>query len=154
MKNKKKKIEWDTLLFFYGTILSIGAISTIGCLNEISNILYYKIGQYTNIIHQQTPANILIGLTSSIIDNIPIMFAVITMNPIMSEGQWLLINLTAGIGGSLLSIGSAAGIALMGQNKKKYTFFSHLKHSYSILIGYIFSIYIHIIINKKLFLII
>ncbi len=154
MINQIKKIEWDTLLFFYGTILSIGAISTIGCLNEISNILYYKIGQYANIIHQQTPANILIGLTSSIIDNIPIMFAVITMNPIMSEGQWLLINLTAGIGGSLLSIGSAAGIALMGQNKKEYTFFSHLKHSYSILIGYIFSIYIHIIINKKLFLII
>jgi hypothetical protein len=45
----------------------------------------------------------------------------------MAEGQWLLVTLTAGVGGSLLSIGSAAGVALMGQSKGMYTFFSHLK---------------------------
>ena len=59
--------------------------------------------------------NISIGILSSIVDNIPVMFAVLTMNPDMSTGQWLLVTLTAGVGGSLLSIGSAAGVALMGQ---------------------------------------
>ena len=82
------------------------------------------------------------------------MFAIITMKPIMSEGQWLLATLTSGIGGSILSIGSAAGIAVMGQSKGQYTFFSHLRWSWAILIGYIISIYIHININKKSFYII
>ncbi len=55
------------------------------------------------------------------------MFAVLTMNPDMSNGQWLLVTLTAGVGGSLLSIGSAAGVALMGQARGVYTFFGHLR---------------------------
>ena len=62
------------------------------------------------------------GLISAVVDNIPIMFAVLTMNPEMSHGQWLLVTLTAGVGGSLLSIGSAAGVALMGQARGVYTF--------------------------------
>ncbi|MEH6543583.1 MAG: sodium:proton antiporter NhaD [Porticoccaceae bacterium] len=56
-----------------------------------------------------------------------VMFAVLTMNPDMSQLQWLLVTLTAGVGGSLLSIGSAAGVALMGQARGQYTFFGHLK---------------------------
>ena len=55
------------------------------------------------------------------------MFAVITMNPSMSTEQWLLVTLTTGVGGSLLSIGSAAGVALMGQARGYYTFFGHMK---------------------------
>ena len=62
-----------------------------------------------------TAANIIIGLLSAIVDNIPLMFAVLTMDPHMSHGQWLLITLTCGVGGTMLSIGSAAGVALMGQ---------------------------------------
>ena len=62
-----------------------------------------------------TNANILVGILSAIIDNIPIVYAVLTAHPEMDMGQWLLITLTAGTGGSLLSIGSAAGVALMGQ---------------------------------------
>jgi len=50
------------------------------------------------------------------------MFAVLTMDPSMSLGQWLLVTLTAGVGGSLLSIGSAAGVALMGTARGTYTF--------------------------------
>ena len=55
-----------------------------------------------------TTANVLVGILSAIVDNIPVMFAVLTMQPDMSLGQWLLVTLTAGVGGSLLSIGSAA----------------------------------------------
>jgi len=53
--------------------------------------------------------------STAIVDDIPIMFAVLSMNPDMSHGQWLLVTLAAGVGGSLLSIGSAAGVALKGQ---------------------------------------
>lgn len=98
-----------------------------------------------------TSANIAVGLLSAIIDNIPVMFAVLTMNPDMSQGQWLLVTLTAGVGGSLLSIGSAAGVALMGQAKGKYTFFGHLKWAPVIALGYSASIFTHLWINSSLF---
>ena len=91
------------------------------------------------------------GVLSAIVDNIPIMAAVLHMNPDMSHGQWLLITLTAGVGGSLLSIGSAAGVALMGQARGKYTFFTHLKWSPAIATGYVASIAVHLWINTALF---
>ena len=94
-----------------------------------------------------TYANILVGVLSAVVDNIPVMFAVLTMNPDMSTGQWLLVTLTAGVGGSLLSVGSAAGVALMGQSKGLYTFGSHLKWAPVIALGYAASIYVHILIN-------
>jgi Na+/H+ antiporter NhaD/arsenite permease-like protein len=143
-----KNIEWDTLFFFYGIIMSIGGLATLGYLDNISNLLYNNFLYNINKDFSITFANILIGLLSAIIDNIPVMFSILTMHPIMSESQWLLVTLTTGIGGSLLSIGSAAGVALMGENRKIYTFISHLKWSWVILIGYFFSILAHILINK------
>ena len=148
---KIAEIEWDTLLFFYGVILCVGGLATIGYLESISTTMYLDWGTAFSSIHKQTPANITIGLLSAIIDNIPIMFAVLTMSPEMSKGQWLLVTLTTGIGGSLLSIGSAAGVALMGQSRGTYTFFSHLKWGWIILIGYFAGIWTHILINKTLF---
>jgi Na+/H+ antiporter NhaD/arsenite permease-like protein len=88
---------------------------------------------------------------SAIVDNIPVMFAVLTMQPDMSTGQWLLVTLTAGVGGSMLSIGSAAGVALMGQARGKYTFFGHLKWTPVIALGYVASIYCHLWINASYF---
>lgn len=137
--DKIAKSEWDTLFFFYGVILSVGGLSYLGYLTYTSEFFYGNYGP--------TTANIVIGVLSAIIDNIPIMFAVLTMNPEMSEFQWLLITLTAGCGGSLLSIGSAAGVALMGQAKGHYTFFSHLKWTPVIALGYFASIYVHFLIN-------
>ena len=137
--DKIAKSEWDTLFFFYGVILSVGGLSYLGYLTHISDFFYGNYGA--------TTANIVIGMISAIIDNIPIMFAVLTMNPEMSEFQWLLITLTAGVGGSLLSIGSAAGVALMGQSKGHYTFFSHLKWTPVIALGYFASIWVHFLIN-------
>jgi len=133
------KVEWDTLLFFFGIILSVGGLGFIGYLELVSQLMYEDLGA--------TNANILVGILSAIIDNIPVMFAVITMDPAMPHNQWLLVTLTAGVGGSLLSIGSAAGVAIMGQSKGMYTFFGHLKWTPVIAIGYFASIYSHILLN-------
>ena len=147
-------IEWDTLFFFYGIILCVGGLSTIGYLKFVSDIIYIDLGSLFYVPHQQSLANIIFGGLSSIIDNIPIMFAIIAMKPIMSEGQWLLATLTTGIGGSLLSIGSAAGVAVMGQSKGYYTFFGHLRYTWVIFLGYLSAVYTHLMINKKSFYII
>ncbi|EOD81182.1 Na+/H+ antiporter NhaD type [Grimontia indica] len=135
--------EWDTLLFFYGVVMCVGGLSLIGYLATISNVMYL---QWDPIW-----ANIIVGLLSAIVDNIPVMFAVLTMQPDMSMGNWLLVTLTAGVGGSLLSLGSAAGVALMGQARGKYTFFGHLKWSPVIMLGYAASIMCHIVLNESLF---
>ena len=137
------KAEWDTLFFFYGVVLCVGGLGFLGYLSLASEMMYTGWGA--------TNANIAIGVLSAIVDNIPVMFAVLTMNPEMSTGQWLLVTLTAGVGGSLLSIGSAAGVALMGQARGKYTFFGHLKWTPAIAAGYIASIYVHMMINSAYF---
>lgn len=141
--NKVKRAEWDTLFFFYGVILCVGGLGLIGYLSLISDLLYNDLGA--------TSANIFVGVLSAIIDNIPVMFAILTMNPEMSQGQWLLATLTTGVGGSLLSIGSAAGVALMGQAKGYYTFFGHLKWLPAIALGYFASIYVHFLVNASRF---
>jgi len=73
------------------------------------------------------------------------------MDPSMSLGQWLLVTLTAGTGGSLLAIGSAAGVALMGTARGTYTFGQHLKWTPVIALGYAAGIICHLFINAKLF---
>jgi NhaD family Na+/H+ antiporter len=137
--DKVAKSEWDTLFFFYGVILSVGGLGFIGYLSMSSAYIYGELGPDV--------ANILVGIMSAIVDNIPVMFAVLTMNPDMNEFQWLLVTLTAGVGGSLLSVGSAAGVALMGQARGHYTFFSHLKWTPVIALGYAASIYTHYLVN-------
>ena len=133
------RVEWDTLLFFFGVILAVGGLGFIGYLEYVSKFMYTDLGP--------TVANTLVGILSAIVDNIPVMFAVLTMDPAMSDSQWLLVTLTAGVGGSMLSIGSAAGVALMGQSKGLYTFFGHLKWTPIIAIGYFASVYCHILLN-------
>jgi len=140
---KVARAEWDTLLFFYGVILCVGGLSQFGYLAMVSHQMYDGLGA--------TNANILVGILSAIVDNIPVMFAVLTMDPSMSLGQWLLVTLTAGVGGSLLSIGSAAGVALMGTARGTYTFGAHLKWTPVVALGYAASIYCHLLLNSRLF---
>lgn len=137
------RAEWDTLMFFYGVILCVGGLGFIGYLGLVSETMYTGWGA--------TPANIMVGVLSAIVDNIPVMFAVLTMMPEMSEGQWLLVTLTAGVGGSMLSIGSAAGVALMGQARGMYTFGGHLKWTPVIALGYGASIWVHFLVNGARF---
>ncbi|MEQ9208772.1 MAG: sodium:proton antiporter NhaD, partial [Pseudomonadales bacterium] len=138
-----RQVEWDTLMFFYGVILCVAGLGAFGYLALASELMYTDLGA--------TTTNILVGVISAIIDNIPVMFAVLGMNPEMSLGQWLLVTLTAGVGGSMLSIGSAAGVAVMGQAHGKYTFFSHLKWTWAIALGYAASIAVHFLINADTF---
>ncbi len=123
-----KRAEWDTLLFFYGVIMAVGGLATLGYLALASQWLYGSFGP--------TAANVTVGLLSSVVDNIPVMYSVLQMSPTMDEGQWLLVTLTAGIGGSLFSVGSAAGVALMGQARNTYTFMGHLRWTWAILLGF------------------
>jgi Na+/H+ antiporter NhaD/arsenite permease-like protein len=138
-----EKIEWDTLMFFYGVLLCVGGLGTFGYLALVSHTLYGG--------SDPSLANVAIGVLSALVDNVPVMFAVLTMSPSMSEGQWLLVTLTTGVGGSLLSIGSAAGVALMGQARGVYTFGAHLRWSWAIALGYAASIAVHRVVNAGLF---
>ena len=141
--NRVARAEWDTLLFFYGVVMCVGGLGFMGYLGLLSEALYSGWGA--------TNANIALGLISAVVDNIPVMFAVLTMQPEMSHGHWLLITLTAGVGGSLLSIGSAAGVALMGQARGNYTFMGHLRWAPVIALGYAASVVTHLWLNAHSF---
>jgi Na+/H+ antiporter NhaD/arsenite permease-like protein len=136
-------LEWDTLLFFYGVMVAVGGLSFIGYLSLASHLLYVGV--------DPTVANILVGVASAFVDNGTIMLAVLTMAPDISQGQWLLVTLTTGVGGSLLAVGSAAGVGLMGQAKGIYTFANHLKWTPAIALGYIASIAAHFLLNGRYF---
>ncbi len=126
-----KKVENDTLLFFFGILAAVGALHYLGFLNYIHS-LYDTIGP--------TAANIGIGFVSAIVDNVPVMSAILKSSPSMELDQWLLVTLTCGIGGSLISFGSAAGVAVMGKLRGIYTFGAHLRLAWTILAGYALSI--------------
>ena len=132
--------EWDTLLFFFGVIFAISGLGFLGYLEMTSSFLYGELG--TNA------ANITLGFASAVVDNIPLMFAVLQMDPDMSDFEWELITLALGTGGSLLSIGSAAGVALMGISKGNYTFMGHLRWTPLLLAGYVAAIVCHFIIGN------
>lgn len=136
------RAEWDTLLFFFGVIMCVGGLGFVGYLSHLSQFMYLELGA--------TSANVLVGLLSAVVDNIPVMVAVLQMQPDMDTVQWLLVTLTAGVGGSLLSVGSAAGVALMGQARGTYTFFRHLRWTPAIALGYAFSIWVHLVWNAGL----
>jgi len=122
-----KKVENDTLLFFFGILSAVGALHFLGYLEYVHN-LYGLIGA--------TAANISVGFISAIIDNVPVMSAILKASPEMGIDQWMLVTLTAGIGGSLISFGSAAGVGVMGRLRGIYTFNSHIKLAWTVLAGY------------------
>ncbi|MBI4389056.1 MAG: sodium:proton antiporter NhaD [Nitrospinae bacterium] len=129
---KVGSVEFDTLLFFFGVLTAVGALQYLGYLALVSQGLYGPLGA--------TTANVLIGVISAVVDNIPVMYAVLKMDPAMGLDQWLLVTMTAGVGGSMLSIGSAAGVGAMGVCREHYTFLAHLKWAPVIVVGYAASI--------------
>jgi Na+/H+ antiporter NhaD/arsenite permease-like protein len=138
-----ERVEWDTLMFFYGVVLAVAGLGALGYLALASRALYGGLGP--------TAANVVVGLLSAVVDNVPVMFAVLSMNPTMSRGEWLLVTLTAGVGGSLLAFGSAAGVALMGQARGAYTFLAHLRWAWAIALGYAASVATHLLVNAGAF---
>jgi Na+/H+ antiporter NhaD/arsenite permease-like protein len=125
------KIENDTLLFFFGILAAVGALHFAGFLGHAVKL--YE-------IFDPTFVNIGVGFLSAVVDNVPVMSAVLKANPDLPLAQWMLVTLTAGVGGSLISFGSAAGVGVMGKLKGIYTFGSHMKLSWTILVGYIISV--------------
>jgi Na+/H+ antiporter NhaD/arsenite permease-like protein len=134
-----QRIEWDTLLFFFGIMFSMGGLAHLGWLALANNALYAGLSP--------TLANIFVGPLSAVLDNVPLVYAVLQMNPQMGEGQWLLLALSAGVGGSMLSIGSSAGIALMGLAGKDYTFGKHLRWLPAIALGFVASVATHLMLS-------
>jgi len=128
-----EKVENDTLLFFFGILSAVGALHFLGFLEYVHH-LYDLVGS--------TTANVGVGFLSAIVDNVPVMSAILKSSPAMGIDQWMLVTMTAGIGGSLISFGSAAGVGVMGRLKGIYTFGAHMKHSWTILVGYFASIVI------------
>ena len=126
-----QKVENDTLLFFFGILSAVGALHFLGFLHYIHN-LYGIVGS--------TAANVGVGFLSAVVDNVPVMSAILKSSPDMDTAQWMLVTMTAGVGGSLISFGSAAGVGVMGRLHGIYTFGSHMKHAWTILVGYIVSI--------------
>ena len=137
-----QRTEWESLMFFYGIIMCVGGLGAFGYLAIGSELVYGGLGP--------TTANILVGVASAIVDNNPVMFAVLEMYREMNHEQWLLVTLTAGVGGSLLSIG--AGVAVMGQARGIYTFFAHLKWTWAIALEYAASIATQMWLNASAFL--
>jgi len=128
------KIENDTLLFFFGILAAVGGLHFLGFL-EYFTALYEQFGA--------TAVNVGVGFLSAIVDNVPVMSAVLKANPDMgvdAQSQWMLVTMTAGVGGSLISFGSAAGVGVMGKMHGIYTFASHMKYAWTVLVGYIVSI--------------
>ena len=126
-----EKIENNTLLFFFGILAAVGAL-------HFSGFLSYAAKLYE--LFNPTLVNIGVGFLSAVVDNVPVMSAVLKANPAIDHAQWMLVTLTAGIGGSLISFGSAAGVGVMGKMQGIYTFSSHLKLGWTVLVGYIVSI--------------
>ncbi|MDX1809382.1 MAG: sodium:proton antiporter NhaD [Sulfurospirillaceae bacterium] len=125
------KIEHDTLLFFVGILAAVGGLHFLGFL-DLAAKLYGIVGP--------DAVNIGVGFLSAIVDNVPVMSAVLKSNPNMGMDQWLLVTMTAGIGGSLISFGSAAGVGVMGKLRGIYTFSSHLRYAWTVLLGYMASV--------------
>jgi len=134
-----RDVEWDTLLFFFGVVFAVGGLRFLGYLSLASHAIYDVMGA--------TSANIIVGFMSAIVDNVPVMLAVLHMEPDMNLFQWQLVTLTAGVGGSMLAVGSAAGVAMLGQAREYYTSLSHLRWTPVILLGYVASIAIHFWLN-------
>ena len=125
------EIENDTLLFFFGLLAAVSGLAYIGYIAIAANIYDFLDPFWVNV---------LIGIVSAIIDNVPLMFAVLKANPAMDATHWMLVTLTAGIGGSLISFGSAAGVGVMGRLRGIYTVGTHMRYAWAIALGYMISI--------------
>ncbi|GGC00994.1 sodium:proton antiporter NhaD [Marinobacterium zhoushanense] len=119
-------IEYDTLLFFLGILLLVGMLKEIGVLHSL-------VGVYDML--PTTGANYVMGLLSSLVDNVPLTAALLKADIIMTHGQWLSLTYSVGVGGSLLVIGSAAGIVAMSK-VEAVTFGSFARYSFYLLIAF------------------
>ena len=123
-----RDIEYDTLLFFVGVLLLVGALKEVGVLSQFTNLYTVMAPEY---------ANYLMGILSAGVDNVPLTAALLKADIVMSQQHWLSFTYATGVGGSMLIIGSAAGIIAMSK-VKELTFASYLRLSLYLLVCYTF----------------
>ncbi len=121
-----RRIQFDTLLFFLGILLIVGALKEVGVLVWLTD---FYLSMNPNI------SNALMGVLSSLLDNVPLTAALLKAEPELTTTQWLSLVYAVGVGGSILVIGSAAGIVAMSK-VKELTFFSYLRYAPHLLIAY------------------
>ena len=139
-----KKIDILTIFFFLGILLSVHGLQTIGILDNVANYLRSTFNGDIFII------NFIIGLLSAIVDNVPLVAGAIEMYPkeIMDSSFWEFLAYCAGTGGSVLIIGSAAGVAIMGI--LKIDFFWYLRRiTFLAFIGYVSGAFTYWVLNKN-----
>jgi Na+/H+ antiporter NhaD/arsenite permease-like protein len=121
-----RRIEFDTLMFFLGILLIVGALKEIHALDAFVSIYEYI---------PAWQANYLMGLISSLIDNVPLTAALLKSDVTMTAAEWLSLTYAVGVGGSLLIIGSAAGIVAMSK-VDELTFGSYMRFIVALLLAY------------------
>jgi Na+/H+ antiporter NhaD/arsenite permease-like protein len=127
-----RKTDIPAIKFFIGILLAVSALGALGVLADISNTIYGTEPASTNVIL----GNIGLGLLSAVLDNVPLTAIAINILTIESEELWVLLALTVGTGGSLLAIGSAAGVVAVGM-VRELTFEKYFKIAFvPALLGY------------------
>jgi len=120
MEELLQKTDISSIKFFVGILLAVSALEALGVLNVISDFIYGPAQESSRVII----GNIAMGMISSILDNIPLTAIAINILDVTETNLWVLLAICVGTGGSLLSIGSAAGVVAMGILKdlsfKKY----------------------------------
>lgn len=124
--NYIREIEFDTLLFFVGILLIVGILKEIKLLDYLTSLYDFMPVEY---------ANFLLGISSALIDNVPLTAAVLKANVEMNMASWLSMTYATGVGGSMLVIGSAAGIIAMSK-VKELNFISYLSMFGYLLVAY------------------
>lgn len=137
-----REIHFDTLLFFLGVLLIVGILQEIGVLFELTKLYAWLPTAWANFI---------MGVLSSLIDNVPMTAAVIKADVPMNTQDWLALTYATGVGGSLLVIGSAAGIITMGK-MEEVTFASYGRLFGLLLIAYSFGYVANLWFTRWLFL--
>jgi hypothetical protein len=127
------KIDWPSIVFILGILLCMDLLQEAGVLSHLSKFMHDYLGQEFNQIFA-------LGLLSAFLDNIPLVSASMNMFSLsvypLDNGLWLLLAYCAGTGGSLLILGSAAGIVAMGQEGLKFAWY--LKNfTFKALVGYV-----------------
>lgn len=136
-----RQVEYETLLFFLGILLLVGMLKEIGVL-DLLTLAYAQLSP--------TVANYSAGLFSALIDNVPLTAALLKASPELTTPEWLGLTYAVGVGGSLLAIGSAAGIIAMSK-VKGLTFASHLRYFPYLFIAYTLGYWVTINLAKILF---